>query len=267
MCTKNTNGFGIWMWILVALVLMPGGCRKPDKKKEPVYLIRVGSSITTTDAFQKSLELAKTAYPFDNDQGNDPGDDIENEPIEAMTSEDKEEGESFRDVQLQMLKLRLLKQITERMILVERAKELQVTVTEKEIRSEIERIRKDYPDDEFEQMFLKAAVSFDAWKQELKIRLLMEKVIETELGGKIVVTQEEITMFIKKLTGNSGEKGNGKNRRSKKKRKEPKHDRQMIMKHLRQMKIEAEYQPWMEKMKQHFTIQVDREQWESVSVN
>ena len=53
-------------------------------------------------------------------------------------------------------------------------------------------IKKDYPEPVFNQTLLESAVSFNSWKNRLKIRLLMEKTAARELEGKIEITPDEI---------------------------------------------------------------------------
>jgi hypothetical protein len=79
------------------------GCADSGPEPSDEYLIRVGDSIMTVVDFNRALELAKTAYPHN----------------------------ALKDpVVLKTLQFRLLSQLTEEVMLLERAKEMSITVSD-----------------------------------------------------------------------------------------------------------------------------------------
>lgn len=122
----------------------------------------------TVPEFTKAFEIVKTAYPTDMMQNADYANEV---------------------------RLQVLKQMTERMILLERAGELHIEISDAELEAAVADIKKGYPEGMFKKVLIESAISFDSWKNELKIRLLMEKVIARELGEKITITSEEIANY------------------------------------------------------------------------
>ena len=144
------------------------GCTDSKSKGRDEYIIRVEDRVVTVLDFNRAFEIAKAAYPHN-----------------AM-----QRPADIRDVQL-----RLLNQMTEEMILLERAKELGIIISDSEVEKTISEIKGDYPENVFNQMLLEYAVPYHSWKKGLVIRLLMEKVVAKELGEQIVLTPDDISKY------------------------------------------------------------------------
>lgn len=91
--------------------------------------------------------------------------------------------------------------IMERLML-QRAKELSLSVSDAELEKVVQEIKKDYSEDRFQQNFTQDKASFDLWKGELKNRILMEKLVQAEVNAKIVVTDAEAAAFYKTHASN-----------------------------------------------------------------
>ncbi len=218
----------------VFLVFGSPACEKPPPNPPPEYLVKVNESVLTIEAYNRSLEIAKTAYPYET--FNDPEDDI------------------YKSVQIKVLRINVLKQLTERLILQERAKELDITVSEEEIQKEVDAIKSLYPDDTFEQSLLEAAISYSAWENELRARILMEKLIETEVADKITITMEEMAQYYEE---NLKDESIGEKEKSKMDR--------LIVKRLKQKKTEEAYQAWIDELKNRYTISVNEKRWKQLT--
>ncbi len=149
-------------------IMMGWGCTESSLENENYYLIRVGDHVLTTLDFKTAFEIAKSAYPHNEMQN----------------------PSAFKAAQS-----RLLNQLTEELIFLERAGELGIFITESEIDAAVSRIKKDYPDGVFNETLLEYAVSYETWKKRLKIRLLMEKVVEKELTDHISITAGDILSY------------------------------------------------------------------------
>ena len=68
-----------------------------------------------------------------------------------------------------------------------------------EVEKAVSEIKKDYPEDVFEQMLLEYAVSYNSWEEGLKNRLLVEKVIGAELDKQVLITPGEISKYYERL--------------------------------------------------------------------
>lgn len=191
------------------------GCQQEPKKSD--YLLKVGQSSILPIDFKKSFEIAKIAYPY-------------------KVLRDKS--------QCTIIKNRLLKQITQRLILFERARELKISLSPQEFDTAIRKAKEGYTQTEFEQTLLESAINYEQWKKELKFRLLMEKVITRDLKKSIVLTPEEIASYRQKL-----------------KQKNRQLSPDLIEQHLQERKIKAAYQPWFQSLHQKYSIDLNKALW------
>lgn len=208
--------------------------------REPVdisqsELIRVGSSRITVGEFRQIAEMSQDYYREENGS-----DSVGDEPKP----------------------LRLLDQITEEMILKERAKAIGIEISEAEVDRAVQDIKNDYPEGTFEQVLLENAVSFTFWRERLKARLLIDKVVEKELENNVVITPEEIAAFYNEHYADISER-------------EPTEDpinqgkdiNEVIVKRLRKQKAEESYKQWIKELQQTYPAQVDWEMWKKMTAS
>ncbi|MBU4288898.1 MAG: SurA N-terminal domain-containing protein, partial [Proteobacteria bacterium] len=107
--------------LLAALLILSilSGCADPEAKRGDEYLIRVGKRITTIDDFKRTFEIVKAAYSHN-----------------ALKS----------SAHLREARLSLLNQLVEQMIILERAVEQNIGISDSEVEEVIAGIRKDYPE-------------------------------------------------------------------------------------------------------------------------
>jgi hypothetical protein len=219
------------------------GCSDRGHKRLQEYLIKVGNKIMTVGDFNKAFEIAKVAYSYDT----------------------LRKPEAIREAMLS-----LVKQMTEEMILLERAKEIGVTVTASEVEKAAADIKRDYPDHEFQNSLIENAVPYTSWKQALKRRLLMNKVIAKDLGDEIHVTPDEVSEYEKahpeeftvstapkKATASKPPDGKAMETDAEATEK-VRHDD--VVKMLRREKMEKAYTPWIEALKKRYTVDINEVQ-------
>ena len=215
-------GMAMLLWSLAS-------CSNPDAHTEEDYLIRVGEHVVTVVDFQKAFEIAKTAYPHN----------LMQKPT------------AYREAQM-----RLLNRMTEELILLQRAKDIGLDVSDEEIDRNISEIKSDYPEGEFEQTLLEYAVPYHTWRESIKNRLIMEKLIDKELKAPITITPEDIANYYdENYKGETLKPG------------VPPSSEQVdenIIEHLRHKKAEAAYRAWIEKIQQGYTIDINQAQWEKI---
>lgn len=218
--------------ILTALLVLCvlSACADPEIKHGDEYLIRVGERITTIDDFNRAFEIVKTAYPHNVLKGS---------------------------ACLREARLSLLNQLVEQMIILERAGEQNICISDSEFEEVIAGIRKDYPEGEFDKTLLEYAISYQSWKEALKNRLLIEKVIAEELEKKVVITPESISEYYERNYDsfflNPGSKEN------------PANINEFVVKHLRREKAEEAYKDWIKKLKKNYKIEINRARWEEIA--
>jgi len=153
-----------FLWVGYTLV----GCSDSEQKQKDEYFIKVGNRTITVAEFNKAFEIAKNAYPHNSIQQPDV---------------------------IREIRLRLVQQMTEEMILLQRAEELGITIQDSEVEKTLQELKQDYPDNVFQEILLEYAIPYKSWREGLKTRLLMEKVIAKELGDKIEITQDDISKY------------------------------------------------------------------------
>ncbi|CAN2043645.1 putative Protein containing SurA [Candidatus Magnetomoraceae bacterium gMMP-1] len=193
-------------------------------------VIRIGKSTVTLDEFNKAFEFAKTGYSHKN---------LKNT-------------ENYREI-----KYRVLEQMTEELIIMERGRELEVKVSDSEVDNTINQIKKDYPDDTFEKVFLNQAISYSKWKERLKRRLLIEKVTGIELEKRVSVTSEDIAKFYDKYKTHQVEPDIGHPLKPVAQEKKTKKDIQAVKKYLRGEKIREIYGDWIMELKEKYGIHIN----------
>jgi len=226
---RYAYNYNVLIGVLLIICLL-AGCADSESNDKDEFFIRVGDSVVTVFEFNRAFEISKVAYPHSAMQN--PAD--------------------IRDA-----RLRLFYQMTEEMIILERAKELGIKVSDSEVEKAVSDIKGDYPDDVFEQTLLENAVPYHSWKEGLKNRLLMEKVVAKELGEQIEITPEDISKYYEEhykddsLTSDLKEVSKDIN--------------VSIMKHLRMEKMEDAYNPWIKKLQKKYTIEINKAQLEKIT--
>ena len=214
----------------ILIVLFLFSCTDTALNFDDEYLIRVSERVVTVSDFNKAFEITKSAYPHNLSQNS---------------------------VLLKEAQVRMLNQMIEELLVLQRAAELQIELTEPEATEAIANIKADYPEGVFEQMLLEYAVSYSFWEKRLKIRLMMEKVVEREVHQNITLTPEEIAKFYKKNY-------EGKQPASDQDPKKTNID-ELIVKQLRRQKAEEAYQVWIKNLRGKYTVDINQSQWKRLT--
>lgn len=213
-------------WLsLVLLAVWALGCHPPESAPPEEYLLRVGTGVMTVFDFKKELEIATTAYPMD----------IIKDPAK------------FREVKFQVLN-----QMIERMILLERAKELQIEVSDPELETAVAGMKAGYPEGEFEKTLLESAVSYEFWKRELKVRMIMEKVVARELGDKVQISPDDIAKYHEENQGQEDSESGKETERT-------------VTKQVYRQKTEDAYQSWIKGLQEKYTIDINQARWKEIA--
>jgi len=211
------------LWVGVTLI----GCSDVEHKQKDEYLIKVGNKTISVAEFNKAFEIAKNAYPKNS----------------------MEQPEVIREVQW-----RLVQQMTEEMILLQRAEELGVTINDSEVEKTLEELKKDYPDNVFQEILLEYAIPYRSWREGLKTRLLMQKVIAKELGDKIEITNDDISTYYEEHFKDDDISSDVKE--------VPEDINNIIKNILRKEKMEKAYASWIEKLKNNYAVEINKKELE-----
>ena len=218
----------IWLIGPISFLFLFSGCGEKGSGLGNEVLIRVGDRVVTVLDFNEAFEISKIAFDSTSEQADD-----------------------LREAQL-----RLLNELILEVILLERADEIGISVTDSELEKAVAAIKSDYPPGEFEETLLEFAVSYDTWESRLKTRLTMEKVIEKELENRITITPEDIAEYYKKnFQGKKDESDSTPAAGD---------INEIIVKQLRREKAEESYKTWIEELKAKYEIEINNEQWEKM---
>jgi len=214
--------------ILVLLALW--GCGTSDPERVEDYLIRLGKLEVSRHEFLQAFELVKTAYPG------------------SVDSDSPE---------LQQARLKLLDEMTIDLILLQRARELGIAVSAAELEAAVDAVKADYPPGVFEQTLVEAALPFHAWKQRLRSRLLMEKLVDIELRPHVSISAEDITAYYQRNYGGkaAGAESDQKFERLK----------ETLVADLRRAKTEEAFNAWMDGLRSRYPVEVNAALWERIT--
>ena len=167
-CVKSLGKRGILPWVVMVALLVACGSDKPSPPPVPAVATVNGEAISLAE-FDKSLAeetlLAK-----------------------GETALNADETESLKEAVLDNL-------IRDR-LMVQRARDLSLSVGDVELAARIEEIRKDY-DGQFGKVFGDGGIDLSAWKEALRKRILLEKLIALDVNAKIQVADEEAERYFK----------------------------------------------------------------------
>jgi SurA-like N-terminal domain len=212
------------------MVCTLAGCSDFEHEQKDDYIIKVGERTITVADFNKAFEIAKTAYPHNKIQ---------------------------RPDVIREARLRLIQQLTEEMVLLTRAEELGITMKDSQVDKALREIKRDYPDDVFQEILLEYAVTYQTWKERLKTRLIMEKVISRELGDKIKITQDDISKYYEEHFKDNGTSPDVKAI--------PEDINNLIINMLRKEKMEKAYALWIKELKKKYDIKINTKRLENMT--
>lgn len=214
---------------LAALAVLTACSDPQGPGQQEAVLIRADQEIVTMADFERAFEAARIAYS--DERSVDP---------EAIAQ----------------ARLRLLNQMAEEVIVDRHAKELGIVLAETDLEAAVQAIRGDYPEDTFEQMLLESAIPFSLWKERLRMRLLMEKVVDQELARPLTITPEEIEAYYRAHAEEFTVPDDAPQ--------EADLHRQ-IVERLRREKVEAAYPQWMDGLRERYQLEINWALWEQSS--
>jgi hypothetical protein len=230
-----------------ALVLFAGllfvSCH-PHKSDEDAYLFKIGDEGVSVAAFRRALEL------------------------EQPNALSQQEGGDVETV------LNFLNQMIEERLLLTRAAELGIVIGEAELEAAIDAVRADYPDDTFEETLLESAVSFNQWREQLRRRLLLEKVVNQELEEKVEIAPEDVASYYAEHYANRTEAAAGAGTEADEEKPAaaekplaPESINAAIVNHLRRTKAQERYPAWIHNLQTRYGLTVDWDRWHQLTEN
>ncbi len=207
------------------------GCRQ-ESRSTPSILMQVGERTVTVDEYRRNLNIYRTSTGAYGD------DDM---------AADRE------------MQIRFVQQLADQLVLLEHARTLGIEVSDQELNDALEKFKRDYPDDVFEQLLLENAITLEEWKASLRTRLIIERVIQKELEDQIRISEQDVAQFMAQMQ---------------KQPQDPESDPEAqegqtpsdkaIVNQLRRSKTETAYADWMAALKKRYPVEIDQAVLQSV---
>lgn len=221
----------LFMLLLIMTAILSACADDPVAEIGNRSLLQVGSQVATVRDFYDALEIAKEAYPDFSQEG----------PSLALIT-----GK------------RVLAQLTEQLLILERASELNLQISPGELQAAIDDIKSDFPEDTFEKTFLNQAIPYRAWAKSVKNRLLVSKVIQADLENQIKITPEDVSDYYQNSQREAAPEKNDTDET-------PLEEK--IVRQLRLIKAQEAYEPWMESLKARYKTTINMEEWHKIQQN
>ena len=152
---------------LSILLFAAGGCSSSSKHEEQV-LITLDKEIITLSEFEEAFRMS------DRYNSSRPQDKKNDFPLRAV----------------------FLKQMIEEKLILMEGKKLGISVGTEEIDATISEVKKNYGDDKsFEKVFINEHINIDKWREKIKKKLLIEKVIAREVSAHVEISEKDIEEF------------------------------------------------------------------------
>ncbi len=212
------------------------GCGDSEKHyMDEKVLIRAGGSIVTVRAFHEAFESSITSPSL-----------------------------LFQDPDaLREKKYRILNRLSEELLILERARELNLRVSDEEAARVITDLKIDYPDDTFEKTLMENGISSLIWEKALRKRLLIEKVIRHDLSEHTFSTPLTLNEnWDAGETETPPENKTPNDDSSEDPSLESNEEESGIPAHT--IAAEAEYPDWINRLKQQYGIEIDWKLWEII---
>ena len=101
---------------------------------------------------------------------------------------------SLKPEEMESLKEEVLDNLIREKLMVQRAGDLYLSISEAEFAARFEEIRKDY-NDQFDKLFGEGGINLPEWKKALRKRMLLEKLIDRDVNARIRVADEEAEKY------------------------------------------------------------------------
>jgi peptidyl-prolyl cis-trans isomerase SurA len=123
------------------------------------------------------------------------GRDITRDDVEKAYRRRPDGAKALADDEVLAAKLSLLNDLIVQDILLAKARELKIELPDSELDTAYNEAKKNIPDEAFQRELKQRSLSAADMREGLRKELLAQKVIEREVGGKVNVTDQEVTEF------------------------------------------------------------------------
>ena len=228
LCDKKNSLTTTGMTAVAILLLWLGlplqGCQQHPASSQRV-LMKIGKRVITVDEYRRDLNIYRMAT--------------------GAAADDDPNAE--REIQL-----RFTQQLADQLVLLEHARALGIAITDSELNEELQTLKRDYPDDVFEQLLLENAITLEEWKASLRVRLTIERLIQQELEAHIRISEEDMAQFMAQLRHGDEKTGVDPESAS-----AAPSDKSIVVQ-LRRAKMENAYAEWIADLKRMYPVEINQ---------
>ena len=96
---------------------------------------------------------------------------------------------------LNRLREEALTELIEKTLIEQKAKEQQISVTDEEFDQLVQQVQREYDGKDIQNILQEQDKSYEVWAKEQREKLLLEKLIDANMGSMIVVSPEEVRQY------------------------------------------------------------------------
>ncbi|MDD9304645.1 MAG: hypothetical protein HUK40_20780 [Desulfobacter sp.] len=174
--------------------------------------------MVSPEAFADELDLKLTAYPYD----------IKNQPL------------AYNSMVLDLVSI-----LTDETVILARAKEKKIFLSEEDVALAESEFKKDYPQDSFEQMLLENAIPYPVWRNRLEKDMVIDKIVQLELVDVQEISPEDMVAFYSRIAGQPEDERHAL-------------DEAGLVKQLRMEKSQAFYDEWISGLKIKYPVEINQ---------
>ena len=215
----------IWRALLPALVLVFSGCADSRPPEAKSVLIWAGQTRVTETDFKDAFEIAKIAH------------------FESGLDQPA----FVRDIQTSVFN-----DLLEEAVILEHARDQGISISSGELEAARAEIQKDYPDGALKELLIEQAVPYEAWEKRLKIRLLIQKTLQSRLSSQVDLTPQAVRRFLSERNLFS----------------EDQNDQvsdQAVMEAAKQEILQNRYVKWIKELKNRYEIRINQKLWKKIT--
>ncbi len=222
---RNFKKSFICFVVLYGVVCL-AACMDSKTDSDPDYLIKTALFSVSGEVFLEELDLKKAAYPYT----------IRNNPAEYNE-----------------MVIHLVKMLSEEIVLLSAAEKKGISVTNHELQLAEDEFKKDYPDDSFEQILLRNAISYPFWKKRFEKNMIIDKLIDQELKKKVEISGRDIVEFYDQNRRMDSESAGAGTMIPKKIE-----DEKELVARLRMQKNQDQYDKWIQALKNDHPVEINK---------
>ncbi|MEN8210144.1 MAG: hypothetical protein ABFR31_00380 [Thermodesulfobacteriota bacterium] len=214
---------------MICCVLGLTGCGEPEDKTLNHFLIKTPLITVSSLDFSEELDRKRAAYPYD----------IKENPAE------------YNEVVIHLVKI-----LSDEIVLLSAAADKEINISDQEVESAEKEFKKEYPENSFDQILLEEAISYSFWKKRFKKNMIIEKLIDQELKGKIEITPREIVEFYNNNSATTPNVETSQQNNTTVLNK-IKNERELVAR-LRAQKTQENYSKWMQNLYMAYPVEINK---------